>query len=214
MLKINNLEVSQYIKNKDIINNPYIISELYQAQCKMSFMKENEETWFHFCEAIYLFATLNSSVNFENYDPLDIFFGLIEFANTKIDVRESEFVLSSVNEFDWSEYVSANSSKLKKALNQLSKINQEAGPIYDFYANPQPVPEALFDELENCKHYLFMAMMFALRCFEKYEDNLPYSIALMEDLFTFCLENSPAKSILKEFQKKLREEIMTTKENT
>lgn len=37
--------------------------------------------------------------------------------------------------------------------------------------------------------------------------NLPYSIALMEDLFTFCLENSPAKPMVKELQKRLREEM-------
>ena len=200
MLKINEREVSEYFKDKDIAKNfKHIRTALYQAQCKLNFMKDCGDTWLHFCEALYLFATLNSSANFENYDSSKIQYEINELRDAKMNTTHSKFDFYLENEIDWFGWASANSSELNKALNQL----------FNSYRNTSQIPD-----IYDCEQYAYTALVFALRCFEKYEDNVPYSIALMEDLFTFCLENSLAKPMVKELQKKLREEIMTTKENT
>ena len=193
MLKINNHEVSEYFKDKDIAKNfKHIRTALYQAQCKLSFMKDCGETWLHFCEALYLFATLNSSANFQNYDSPKILSEINELRDSKMNTTHSKFDFYLENEIDWVGWATANSSRLNSALNQL----------FSSYRNTPHIPN-----LYDCEQYTYTALVFALRCFEKYEDNLPYSIALMENLFTFCLENSPAKPIVKELQKRLREEM-------
>lgn len=193
MLKINNHEVSEYFKDKDIAKNfKYIRTALYQAQCKLNFMKDCGETWLHFCEALYLFATINSSVNSESLDSSKIQYEINELLDAKMNSTHSKFDFYLENEIDWFGWATANSSRLNSALNQL----------FSSYRNTSQIPD-----LYDCEQYTYTALVFALRCFEKYEDNLPYSIALMEDLFTFCLENSPAKPMVKELQKRLREEM-------
>lgn len=193
MLKINECEVSEYFKDKYIAKNfKYIRTALYQAQCKLSFMKDCGETWLHFCEALYLFATLNSSANFQNYDSPKILSEINELRDSKMNTTHSKFDFYLENEIEWFGWATEHSSELNKSLNRL----------FNSYRNTSQIPD-----LYDCEQYAYTALAFALRYFKEYEDNLPYSISLIEDLFTFCLENSPAKPIVKELQKRLREEM-------
>ncbi len=207
MLKINNHEVSEYFQNKDIADTLSIIFELYDAQCKISFIKNRCDTFFHFGEAIFLFAILNSSVDFENYDSSKLFSEVTELMKRGNDMMNTEVVLYSKNEFDCSAWVSANSSKLKKVLNQLFDNYSKTEPISKFYDCMQYARKAPMPELYDVLQYIFTALVFALKCFDKYEDNLPYSIALMDDLFAFCFTNSPAKHLVKKWEKRLLQEM-------
>ena len=131
MLKINEREVSEYFKDKDIAKNfKHIRTALYQAQCKLSFMKDCGETWLHFCEALYLFATLNSSADFENYDSSKIQYEINELRDAKmntIDNKNYYTFVESVSDISNKSYGSKNGSIFEQTNNLFKPIE----PSYD-----------------------------------------------------------------------------------
>lgn len=181
MLKINNRDVSEYFKDKDVgekLNN--LTQVLYKAHCSIFEITPNKIASVHFCEALYLFAAVNSSKESHLENLPDFYKRVDKFCKAKTLERDIKITFSPENEGDWFDWVEENATELQKGLNAL-------------YRNYKVVPKR--PEFPGCDYYIFTAQTCTVRYLENYKQKFPYSNLMLAALYEFCKANSPTNKL-------------------
>ena len=181
MLKINNRDVSEYFKDKDVgekLNN--LTQVLYKAHCSIFEITPNKIASVHFCEALYLFAEVNSSKESHLENMLDFYKRVDKFCKAKTLERDIKITFSPENEGDWFDWVEENANELQKGLNTL-------------YRNYKVIPKR--PEFPGCDYYIFTAQTCTVGYLENYKQKFPYSNLMLAALYEFCKANSPTNKL-------------------
>ena len=206
MLKINNRDVSEYFKDKDVgekLNN--LTQVLYKAHCSIFEITPNKIASVHFCEALYLFAGVNSSKESHLENLLDFNKRVDKFCKAKTLESDIKITFSPENEGDWFDWVEENANELQKGLNALYR-NYKVIPkrpefpgcdYYIFTAQTCTVRylENYKQKFPGCDYYIFTAQTCTVGYLENYKQKFPYSNLMLAALYEFCKANSPTNKL-------------------
>ena len=192
MIKINDRDVNEYFKDKDIAEKLVEFSGvLLSAHFLIEDMEPTLKDALHFAEALYLFSALNAS----NIDE-EILESEFKNCLKKINVFKSAeddcvFSVSLDNEMKPLEalyWLEKNRDRLKEEMFILNQCWLAT------FRNAKDLTKLAF-ALED---YMATAMLLTAVYLENFTGENPYSAMTMKVLFRFCKQNSPFSEHSKE----------------